>query len=505
MNQRKSEKPPLVTTGIAGFDEILGGGLPAGQTHLLQGGVGTGKTTLALEFARAGAAAGEPVLFLTLSQSAGGLRQIARSHGWELEGIEIVELSRRNVAAPGAQQQDVFHSAAVELGEVTGAIHGALDRIKPARLVLDSVSALRVLAAGAGARYRDEVLALLGRLEREQVTVLFVQNPEPSDLHELPAMVTGVVELEIEKSVYGSNQRTLRVRKMRGLDIATGSHNFTIKTGAVEVYPRLDQPAADGQRSELAQLSSGVAGLDEMLMGGLEEGTAAVLVGATGTGKTTTATLYIHAALERGERAAAFLFDERQQTFLTRAAGLGLDLRAYLEKGQFELFVVDTGDLSPGEMAHHIREVVDRGATVVVLDSITGYFHSMGRKDLLIAQLHEMLAYMSRHGVLSILVVAQHGMVGRNISSPVDVSYMADSVLLLRNFESVGRVRRALSVVKKRHSDHEKTIRELRITGDGVEVGAPITDFQGILSGRPRYLDGEERLGQERADGPDDA
>lgn len=493
----------FVSTGVEALDVVLGQGLRRGRTYLIQGDPGTGKTTLGLQFALDGARRGEACLYVTLAQTESELREIARSHGWTLDDVAVAELSRRTVAEHLAAQQGIFRTADVELGELTEALRERVAAVRPDRVVFDSIGAVRVLAGGRESRYHDEVNLLVQYLQRQGVTALFLDDipSERTDI-EFQTLAHGVIKLTYDSAAYGEDRRRLRVVKMRGIKHSSGYHHFRIDTGGLIVYPRLGKPAKS--HADWAAVPTGVAALDEQLGGGLDFGTSCVIVGAAGTGKTTLATLYVTSALERGEQAAVILFDERRETFLARAESLNMRVGGHLEAGRLHVQDVDTAEISPGELAGLLREAVERGARVVVIDSLTGYFHAMAQSEMLLAQMHEMLTYLSRSGVLALLIVAQHGLVSPFSDTPADVSYVADTVVLMRYFEAAGEVRKAISVVKKRHGNHEKSVRELRLTGHGIEVGEPITEFRGVLSGHLTYTGDEGRLlpEAERDDAP---
>ena len=483
-----------VTTGTEGLDAVLGGGLPQGGLHLVRGGPGTGKTTAGLQFLLRGVEAGERVLYLTLSQTEAGLERIARSHGWTLAGIDVQELAAADLAGQAATEQTLFHPAEVELSETLEVFLGAVEQLDPARVVFDSVTELRLLV-GDSLRYRRQLLGLRQFLTGRACTALLLEDTARSD--ELGGLLDGLLELEQTAPEYGNVRRRLRLIKLRGTPYHGGYHNFEIRTGGLEVFPRL-APPDEVRRAEWESVTSGVAELDTLLGGGLEEGTACLLMGPTGTGKTSVATLYVYAAAQRGQRASVFLFDERPETFYRRSEGLGMDLRPLVAQDLISVRQVDTGELSPGEFAQQVRRSVDEGgARVVLIDSLSGYFHAMPQEDQLVTQMHELLTYLGRRGVLSLLIVGQHGVVGTGILAPIDVSYMADAVLLLRHFEAFGTLRKALSVVKKRYGVHETTIRELRLTPGSVQVGEPIREFSGVLAGSPVFQgEGQMLLGR---------
>ena len=472
-----------VATGIKGLDAILGGGLPRGELHLVQGSAGTGKTTVGLQFLLQGVPAGEKVLFVTFAQTGAALRKIAASYGWSLDGVDIEELTGAD-AVHDKMEQTLFHTADVELGETTDSIFAMIDRLQPARVVLDSVTSLRLLA-GDPLRYRRQLLTMRQFFAKQTGTVLFLDGDEPDVALEDNAY--GVIRLERQAPEYGDVRRRLLITKMRGMAVNGGYHNFRIGAGGLDVFPRV-RPHKNGESAGTDLIKSGVAGLELLLGGGLEEGTACLIVGPTGTGKTSVATLYACEAARQGKRVALFCFDERPETLLARSEGLGMEMRELVADGLVTIKPVSTAELSPGEFSQLVRSAVEEGqAKVVLMDSLTGYFHSMPQEEALLAQMHDLLAFLSNSGVLSLLIVSQHGLVGQGIQGPLDVSYMADSVILLRHFEAAGAVRKAISVIKKRSGPHETTIRELKFTSGGIAVGDPIKDFTGVLSGMPTF------------------
>lgn len=474
--------PSTAATGVPGLDAILNGGLPRNELYLVEGGAGTGKTTFGLQFMLEGVRNGERCLYLTLSQSERGLTRIAESHGWSLEGIDILELG----VELGAETQTLLHTADVELGETLAALRNAIERFDPIRVVFDSIVELRLLA-GDQLHYRRQVMELRKFFVERTCTVLLLEHEaEPDQDNALAGLAGGVIRLEQSPPEYGDVRRRLRVVKMRGMAYHGGYHNFKISTGSLDVYPRLGTKLDSGVETQRT-MKSGIEALDDLLGGGLEEGTATVLLGPTGVGKTTLAALFAYAAAQRGEKSALFLFDERPETLLQRHRGLNMDLGPFVESGLINLQQIDTAELSPGEFSQRVRGTVEEGAKVVMIDSISGYFHAMPQETLLVTQMHELLSYLSMRGVLSLLVVGQHGVVGSDIHGPLDVSYMSDTLLLLRHFEALGSLRKAISVVKKRYGNHEKTIREMRLTPEGIEIGEPIREFSGVLSGTPTF------------------
>ena len=478
-----SDPSSKAATGIKGLDAILAGGFPRGELHLIQGGTGTGKTTIGLQFLLEGAAAGEKTLFITFAQSETTLRRIAASHGWRLDGVEIQELTGTHAVHDKAEQT-LFHTADVELGETTDSIFATVERLQPDRVVFDSVTSLRLLA-GDPLRYRRQLLTVRQFFAERPGTVLFLDSEEPDAA--LEDTMYGVVRLERQAPEYGDVHRRLSITKMRGMSFNGGYHNFRIRTGGLNVFPRI-RPQEKGESIAIGVMTSGVSGLDSLLNGGLEGGTACLIIGPTGTGKTSVGTLYAYEAAKQGKRAALFCFDERPETFLTRSEGLGMKVRELVAEGLISIKPVSTAELSPGEFSELVRTAVEQDhAEVVLLDSLTGYFHSMPQEEALLAQMHDLLAFLSNSGVLSILIVSQHGLIGQGIQGPLDVSYMADTVILLRHFEAAGAVRKAISVIKKRNGPHETTIRELKLASGGITVGEPIKDFSGVLSGMPTF------------------
>ena len=473
------DHPELVRTGTPGLDDVLGGGLPARRIHLLQGDPGTGKTTLALRFLIEGASRGERVLYLALSESIEELEQVARSHGWSLEGVTVVDHS----TAADERETTLFHPSEVELGTRMRQLLEQLDELRPTRIVVDSCSELRLLSQGP-LRYRRQILALKARASALGSTIVLIDTlagASPDML--LESVVHGVLTLEQLAPTYGAERRRMRVSKLRGRKYRGGYHDFAIRTGGLEIFPRL--VASEHHLSyERAPVSSGIGAVDALLGGGPDRGSSLLLMGPAGCGKSAIGARFSLAAVERGERAATFAFDEGLGMYLARAASLGMPLEPHLRSGKLSVQQVDPAELSPGEFAHAVRRAVEQdGARLVVIDSLNGYLNAMPEEKLLSLQIHELLAYLGQRGVLTLLTIAQHGLVGPGYDAPVDLSYIADSVLLFRYFEVRGRVRKAISVVKKRSGAHEQTIRELTLGPGGIEVGPPLVEFQGVLSG----------------------
>ena len=479
-------------TGITGLDDILGGGLPSDRLYLVQGNPGTGKTTLALQFLREGQALGEACLYITLAESAEELRDTAASHGWEPDGVEIYE------HLPAAQtladtQHTLFHADEVDLTETMTALLEVVERIRPRRLVLDSLSELQLLAGNA-LRYRREVLALKDYFSGRQCTVLLLDDRTAGgDDTQLQSLCHGVLMLEGLTPEYGGERHRLRVTKLRGLRFRGGWHDYVIETGGVRVYPRL-VAAEHEDTAEQAQIGSGLPALDAMFGGGLDRGTTTLLLGPSGVGKSSIATQLVVAAAERGERAAMYIFDERPATLMARAEGLGMDMRRHAaasdgNPARVVVQAVDAAEMTPGEFAHMVRRGVEHeDVRMVVIDSLAGYLHAMPGARALILHLHELLTYLGQRGVTTVMVVTQHGMLGSAMGGDVDVSYLADNVLLFRYYEFAGEVRKALSVFKRRAGKHENAIRELSLDGPGgITVGGPLTAFRGVMTGVPIY------------------
>lgn len=472
------------STGIAGLDAILGGGLPRNHAYLVQGDHGSGKTTLATHFCVAGAERGERVLYVTTCESEGEVREIARSHGWSLDGVVIHYLDAR-VCLGDEPKQSVFHPAEFELPKTMETLLALIDRVEPQRLVIDSLSEIRLLAADPR-WFRRQVLALKEDLAGRRCTTVLCDDrlgPEQP----VTSIVHGVLELGQMPGDYGPDRRRLRVAKLRAQAYASGYHDFKIRTGGLVVYPRLI--AAEHRRHFPAEtLSSGVPQLDALFGGGADRGTAVLLLGPSGSGKSLVASRFAVASAERGERTAMYIFDERIQTLLQRAQGVGLDLKAQAERGLVEIRQVDPAELSPDEFTHEVcRDVNERGVRLVVLDSLTGYVLAMPNERMLLLHLPELLSYLSQQGVTVLLVMTEHGLPGSPRHAPFDLSYIADSVLLFDTFEHAGGLRKAISVYKRRSGAHEATLRELQFGPDGIRIGAPLAQFQGILTGSPLF------------------
>ena len=484
----KSERQLKARIGSDGLDDILLGGLARNRLFLLEGSPGAGKTTLALQFLMEGAKLGEKGLYITLSETEEELRESAKSHGWTLDdNIDIFELAPPESLLDADQQQSLLYSSDLELGETTKRVFEAMDKSKPVRLVLDSLSEIRLLAQSS-LRYRRQILSLKHYFSQRKVTVLLLDDMT-ADVGDktVHSVAHGVVRLEELAPDYGAERRRLRVLKYRGQTFRGGYHDFSIKTGGLEVFPRLVASEHRLQNDSVV-FSTGLAEFDALMGGGMDSGSSTLIIGPAGTGKSLMVLQFIKAAVARGEQAALFVFDEELGLLYTRTKNMGIDLEAMVKSGKLTIEQVDAAEISPGEFAHRVRNcVIAQKVRTVVIDSLNGYQNAMPQEQYLILHMHELLQYLNRQGVATFLTVAQHGLVG-DMQSPVDVTYLADSVILLRYFEAAGEVRRAMSVVKKRTGHHENTIREFKISSVGLTIGEPLHNFQGVLRGTPTYL-----------------
>jgi len=473
-------------TGIEGFDHILMGGFPRNRVYLLQGDPGVGKTTMGLQFLLEGARAGEQCLYITLSETIAELHEVARSHGWSLDSIALYE---QLVGEEALEEEEttVFYPAEVELGETIHGMLAEVNRVKPDRVVVDSLSEIRLLAQ-TSLRYRKQILALKQFFASRKCTVLFLDDrtAETQDM-QLQSVPHGVIELERYTPLYGAARRRLQALKVRGLNFRDGYHDFSIRTGGIIVYPRL-VAAEHRQRVAQVQIASGLKNLDQMLGGGIDRGTSTLILGPAGSGKSALSTQYAIAAARRGERAAMFIFEESMSSLFHRSKSIGFELDKYVDEGLITISQIDPAQLQPGEFAHLVRDSVERDHIgVLVLDSVNGYLNAVPEERFLLLHLHELLSYLGQNNVASILVFAQHGLIGANMASSVDLSYLADCVLLLRYYEAAGKLHKAISVVKKRSGVHENAIREFKMSSEGLSVGAILEQYRGILSGIPSF------------------
>jgi circadian clock protein KaiC len=483
---------PKAATGIAGLDEILCGGLARSRLHLLEGNPGTGKTTIALQFLMEGAKVGETGIYISLAETEHELRSGAFSHGWDIGGkIEIFELVPPESVLDPDHHQSLLYSSDLELGETIKRILDAINRLKPQRVVIDSLSEIRLLAQSS-LRYRRQVLALKHYFAQHNSTVVMLDDltTETSD-RAVHSIAHCVIHLDQLAPIYGGERRRLRVAKCRGQSFRSGFHDFIISEGGIIVFPRL-VAAEHRKRFSGEVMHSGIAELDQLLGGGITAGSSTLVIGPAGTGKSLLVFQYLAAAVKRGERAALFAFDEELGLLFQRARGMGFDFEAMQEDGKLVIEQVDAAEVSPGEFAHRVRACVDRQKIgTVAIDSLNGYQASMPEEQYIVLHLHELLQYLNRQGAATFLTIAQHGMVG-DMKQTIDVTYLADTVIMMRYFEATGHVRRAISVMKKRTGSHENTIREFRIGANGMSLGPPLTQFQGVLRGVPSLVSGGE-------------
>jgi circadian clock protein KaiC len=476
-----------VRTGIAGLDDILQGGLPRQRFYLVEGCPGVGKTTLGLQFLLAGRDAGERAMYVTLSETEHEIRAVAASHGWRLDGIDVLELRPDDLATDEDEDNTVFQPSEIELRETVRKLVREVVLRAPDRVVIDSLSEIR-LQAQSQLQFRRQILRLRQHFVEAKATVLMLDDGAGTGSDpQLQSIAHGVISLEQLPQGYGSERRRLRVVKLRGLKFRGGFHDYRLDTGGIAVFPRL---VAAEHRGELegGSLSTGNDELDSLLGGGLDRGTCTLILGPSGAGKSSIALQFATAAAQQGEHVTAFLFDEGVATALQRARAINLPIDAGLKAGRLELHQVDPAELAPDELIHRIRHVGKTGGPgMVIIDSLNGYMHAMPNERFLLVQLHELVGYLAQHGVVTVLVMSQHGMLGQNMATPVDVSYVADTVVLTRFFEAGGRVRKAISVVKKRSGAHEDAIRELRLSADGLKLGRALEDFRGVLTGVPVF------------------
>lgn len=487
MTMQNTSSTAFISTGIAGLDNVLGGGLTRDRLYLVEGDPGAGKTTLALQFLAEGAARGETVLYITLAETEVELRAVAAAHGMSLDGVTVQEVIPDESMLDPGEQYTVLHPSEVELGETNNLILKLVEELSPTRVVLDSLSELQLLS-GSPLRYRRHVLALKQYFAKRACTAILLDDKTSvQGDQQVRSIAHCVISLQHTDSEYGAERRLVRVLKYRGVAFRRGPHDYSILTGGLTVYPRI-VAAESRELTRRAQVGSGLAALDLLLGGGIEEGSSTLVSGPPGTGKSSVAVQFVKAVTDRGQPAALFLFEESFNTLLNRSEGIGVDLRAPYEAGLLTVHQIDPAEMSPGEFSHAVCGAADRGARVVVIDSLNGYMNAMPEAGFLSTHLHEILTYLGQRGVVSFLVGVQQGIVGSTMSTGMDVSYLADNVLILRYFEAQGAVQKAISVFKKRGSVHETTLRQFDITPRGIAVGPVLSNFQGILTGVPTIL-----------------
>ncbi len=483
----------VASTGIDGLDNILMGGFARRRLYLIEGAPGSGKTTLATQFLLDGARRNEPVLYVTLSETGEEMQAVATSHAWDTSRLQIRELAPPDSLDPD-DQYTMFQPSEIELAATTKLILADVQELNPTRVVFDSLSELRLLA-GSALRYRRQILALKQFFAGRDCTVLMLDDMTATD-HDLQvqSIAHGVIMLEQLSPEYGMERRRLRVLKYRGVRFRGGYHDYIIEKGGLKVFPRL--VAAESRKATVpSALPSGIAELDALLGGGLDEGSSTLLIGSAGTGKSTLATQFVVAAAERGQKSAMFVFDENPATLINRCNCLDIKLESCIASGDVVLTQIDPAELSPGEFAAKVQHAAEvSGASLIVIDSLNGYLNAMPEERFLTAQLHEMLMYLGHRNVAVIVIGAHQGLIGTQMSMPIDASYLSDTVILLRFFESAGEVRQAISVVKKRNGAHERTIREFDLKHGGIRVGKVLRDFRGVLTGVPIY-EGKSRSG----------
>lgn len=487
MSTQNTSSTAFISTGISGLDNVLGGGLTKDRLYLVEGDPGAGKTTLALQFLAEGAARGETVLYITLAETEVELRAVAQAHGMVLDGVTVHEVIPEESLLNPSEQYTVLHPSEVELGETNNMILELVEKLNPTRVVLDSLSELQLLS-GSPLRYRRHVLALKQYFARRACTAILLDDKTSlRGDQQVRSIAHCVISLQHTDSEYGAERRLVRVLKYRGVPFRRGPHDYSILTGGLVVYPRIIA-AETRELIKRAQVGSGLPALDMLLGGGIEEGSSTLISGPPGTGKSSVAMQFVKAMTDRGERASLFLFEESFNTLLNRSVGIGIDLHTPYESGALTVHQIDPAEMTPGEFSHAVCGAADRGARVIVIDSLNGYMNAMPEAGFLSIHLHEILTYLGQRGVVTFLVGVQQGIVGSTMTTGMDVSYLADNVVILRYFEAQGAVEKAISVFKKRGSVHETTLRQFDITRRGIEVGPVLSNFQGILTGVPTIL-----------------
>lgn len=499
MSVARDDDGQVLPTGVPGLDDVMGGGYARASLHLIEGQPGTGKTTLALQFLMDGRDKGERGLYVSLSETRDELIRSAKTHGWDLDGIDIFELIPPELTLDPQRDQTVLYASDLELGETVGMVMKEVERLKPTRVVFDSVSEIRLLSQSA-LRHRRQILALKHFFAAKGCTALFLddltQEIEETSLHSL---AHAVIRLQQNPLQFGGDRRRLRIYKMRGRVYKGGFHDLVIRKGGLTVFPRLVAADHVADYSNAKPAASALPELDKLLGGGLDRGTSTLVIGPAGSGKSSLVLQFLRAAMDRGEKALIVSFDESRRVLLKRASGQGADLEAYESKGLLDLEQVDPAELTPGELSGMIRRHVEGGCRIVVLDSLSGYQNALPEETFLTLQMHELLSYLGQQGVVTMMLLAQHGLLGP-MQSSVDLTYLSDTVLLLRFFEAQGQIRRALSVMKKRTGGHETTIRELYIDGQGTRVGPVLDHFQGVLTGVPSFAGAQSKLLEARSD-----
>jgi circadian clock protein KaiC len=476
-------------TGVAGLDDILHGGLPAGHVYLIEGDPGSGKTTLGIQFLLEGLLDDEAALYVTLAESREELQAVADSHDFDISKIEIFEVQPPELDQKGADQYTVFHPSEVELVDVMQSILTKLEKTKARRIVFDSMSEIRMLARDP-LRYRRQILSLKQFFVGRDCTVLLLDDRtgDRSDT-QLQSICHGAIRMEALPREFGPQRRQIQVLKLRASQFRGGAHDYEIEHGGLQVFPRLISAEHRPENIDRSELSSGIAELDRLFGGGVSRGSTSLFIGPAGCGKSTIATKFLQSAADRGERGIMFTCDETAESVLTRCRGLGIPLEKHCTKKMVQIQELHPVDLSPGEFIAQVRsDVEERGCRVLIIDSLNGLLNAMQGEHAMMVQLHELLSYLSHMGVTTFMVMAQIGVLGTQMGSPIDVSYLADNVLLFRYFEAQGAVRQAISVLKRRSGPHERSIRELRLSGQKIEIGESLRQFEGILTGVPKFV-----------------